>query len=198
MGTPLVAALHGKHFRIAELLHRHGADVNARFDSFFTPLHVASITGTSDVVQWLLNHGADVNAQHNQLCTPIGMAIHFGHLQVVRMLIECNADIEVQTKFGSPLHQATSGDRGGQVGIMQILLDRGANPNARDNGGSTPLHSLAKGYPGTSTFEMTHLLLKYGAIIDSEDNEGRTPLQLALEYDRQDIETCLREHGAMR
>jgi hypothetical protein len=33
MVTPLVAALHGKHFRIADLLHRHGVDVNAMFEA---------------------------------------------------------------------------------------------------------------------------------------------------------------------
>ena len=82
--------------------------------------------------------------------------------------------------------------------FMQLLLGHVANPNARDNCGSTPLHSLIDGYAGTA--EATHLLLKYGAITDSEDNEGRTPLQLALEHDRQDImiASCLREHGSTR
>ena len=56
MVTPLDAALHGKHFRIAELLHRHGADVDVRGDSNRTSLHVACITGTPDIVQWLLKH----------------------------------------------------------------------------------------------------------------------------------------------
>jgi hypothetical protein len=31
--------------------------------------------------------------------------------------------------------------------------------------------------------------------LSTPDNVGRTPLQLALEHDRQDIATCLREHG---
>jgi ankyrin repeat protein len=48
------------------------------------------------------------------------------------------------------------------------------------------------------TVEGTRLLLKHGAIIDAEDNEGRTPLQLALEHGRDDIATCLKEHGATR
>ena len=74
------------------------------------------------------------------------------------------------------------------------MLDHGANRNARDNGGSTPLHSLINGYAGA--VEATHLLLKYGAIIDSEDDHGRTPLQLALEHDREDIATC-RESTAL-
>jgi uncharacterized protein len=83
---------------------------------------------------------------------------------------------------------------------MQLLLDHSANPNARDDDGCTPLHNSSwcqKGDldPTWGSVESTRLLLKYGAIIDSKDNEGRTPLQLALEHGRQDIATCLREHG---
>ena len=51
---------------------------------------------------------------------------------------------------------------------------------------------------GGGTVECTRLLLKHGAIIDAEDNQGKTPLQLALEHGRDHIATCLKEHGAMR
>jgi ankyrin repeat protein len=197
----LIAALYGKHFRIAELLHRHGADVNVRGDENRTSLLVACVDGILAIVQWLLNHGADVNAQSNTPCTPINSAVGWGHLQVARMLIEFNADIDVWTSFGrGPLHLAAGGhDTSDRVGIMQLLLDHGANPNARDNDGRTPLHHSSRwNEGGHGTVEGTCLLLEYGAIIDSEDNEGRTPLQLALEHDRQDMATCLREHGATR
>jgi ankyrin repeat protein len=85
---------------------------------------------------------------------------------------------------------------------MQVLLDHGADPNARDNDYSTPLHNSSwwQGVfgPRVGTVEGTRLLLKYGAIIDAEDYEGRTPLQLALEYGRHDMVACLKEHGAKR
>jgi ankyrin repeat protein len=79
---------------------------------------------------------------------------------------------------------------------MQLLLDRRANPNPRDNNGSTPLHHSSWWKEGgcVATWESvegTRLLLKYGAIIDNEDNEGGTPLQLVLEHGRQDMATCL-------
>jgi ankyrin repeat protein len=85
---------------------------------------------------------------------------------------------------------------------MQLLLDKGANPNARDRKGSTPLHQSSwwkrsKNYPATQgTVEGTCLLLKHGAAVDAKDNEGNTPMQLALEHGRNDIATCLSEHGA--
>jgi ankyrin repeat protein len=83
---------------------------------------------------------------------------------------------------------------------MQSLLDRGADPNARDNDGLTPLHRSSwwygRYYTGRGTVEGTRLLLKHGAIIDAEDNKGGTPLKLALEHGRDDIAECLLEHGA--
>ena len=203
--TPLVASLYGKHFRIAELLHRHGADVDVRGYTNRTSLLAACIDGTLEIVQWLLNHGADVNGQSNDPFAPIHVAVGRGHLQVVRMLIEFNADIDVCRDSGMrPLHLVASRHyKDDHVAIMQLLLDHGANPNARDNNDCTPLHhsswsKIDGAVLGYGTVEDTRLLLKYGAIIDSEDKEGNTPLRLALEHDRQDIATCLREHGATR
>ena len=205
MVTPLFAALHRKHFRIAELLHRHGADVTVRGWLNITLLHAACVAGIVDIVQWLLNHGADVNTKSDDGSVPISGAVARGHLQVVRMLIAFNADIGVRRDFGRGLlHVAASRHKNDDhVGVMQLLLDRGANPNARCDDGSTPLHHSSwwgeeDFGPVWGSVEGTRLLLKYGAIIDAEDNEGRTPLQLALDNDRQDIVACLREHGATR
>ena len=204
MATPLVAALRGNHFRIAELLHRRGAEVDVRDGDKRTPLRAACRAELLDIVQWLLNHGADVNIQNNSLWAPLHSAANGGRVEVLKMLIEHNADIHIRTNFGkSPLHLAASSDNeDDQVDIVQVLLDHGADPNARDDDNSTPLHHSLwqkKGYLTTrGTVEGTRLLPKYGAIIDAEDNEGRTPLQLALEHGRDDIAACLKEHGATR
>ena len=205
MATPLVAALRGKHFEVAELLYRHGAEVDVLDNIERTPLRVACRAEDLDIVGWLLNHGADVNIQNDSLWTPLHSAADSGRLEVLKMLIEHNADIHIRTGSGrSPLHLAANPDiNDDQVDIMQILLDHGADPNARDNDNSTPLHHSSfwqkYGDPMThGTIEGTRLLLEHGAIIDAEDNEGRTPLQLALEHDRDDIATCLKEHGATR
>jgi hypothetical protein len=205
MVTPMVAALRGKYFQVAELLHHHGADVDVLGDEQCTLLHVACVDGLVDIVHWLLDHGAGVNAQDKWLFTPLHYAADNGHLQVVQMLIEHNADIHFLTDVGqSPLHVAASPRvKRDQVDIMQVLLDHGANPNARDNDNATPLHHSSwwekeNTVTREGTVEGTRLLLKRGAIIDAEENEGRTPLQLALEHGHHDIATCLKVHGAMR
>jgi ankyrin repeat protein len=165
----------------AELLHRHGAEVDVRDGDKRTPLRAACRAELLDIVQWLLNHGADVNIQNNSLWAPLHSAANGGRVEVLKMLIEHNADIHIRTNFGkSPLHLAANSDNeDDQVDIVQVLLDHGADPNARDDDNSTPLHHSSlwqkKRYLTTrGTVEGTRLLLKYGAIIDAEDNEGRT------------------------
>ena len=203
MVAPLVAALHQKHFQLAELLHRYGADVDVRGNSENTPLFPACAAGSLDIVQWLLDHGADVNAQGDTRFGPLHCAANSGQLRICQVLIEHSADIHNRNGFGeSPLHVAASPNvKRNHVDIMKVLLDHGADPNARDNSGCTPLHSSSwwnkQGLTTIDgTVEGTRLLLKHGAIIDAEDNEGRTPLQLALDHRRDDIATCLTEHGA--
>jgi ankyrin repeat protein len=199
--TPLVAALYGKYFKVAELLHHHGADVDVLGDEESTPLHIACVDGLVDVMHWLLDHGASVNAQNKVLYAPLHYAASCGRLQSARMLIEHNADIHIQVEEGmSPLHVAAiHWIKRDQDDIMEVLLDHGANPNARDDNNATPLHysSWWKSFD-LETVEGTRLLLKYGAIIDAEDNDGKTPLQLALDHGHNDMATCLKEHGATR
>ena len=205
MVTPLVAALRGKHFQIAELLHRNGANVNVRDNSNDTPLREAYRAGILDIVPWLLNHGAEVNTQGCYGWAPLHNAAYNGQLQEFRMLIEHDADIHIRNDSGmTSLHLAASPKvYRDHIDIMQVLLDHGANPNARDNDGSTPLHHSSWSHKpsygsGKGTVEGTRLLLKHGANIDAVNNEGRTPLQLALDHGSHDIATYLKENGATR
>ena len=202
METSMVAALRWKHFEVAELLHRYGADVDVRSKSKNTSLRVACWNGCLDIVQWLLDHGADVNALGVDGYSPLHSAAQKGYSQIFRMLIEHDADIHIRNSFGdTPLHVAASPDvKYDNVALIQVLLDRGADPNARDNDGSTPLHSSSwrRTDSHRGTVEGICLLLKHGATIDAEDNEGRTALQLALEHGRRKIARCLTENGATR
>ena len=202
MLTPLVAALRWKRFQVAELLHQNGADVDVRDRHENTPLRATCNSGFLDIVKWLLDHGADVNTQNHELWTPLHSAADHGHLQIFQMLIEHNANIHNRTYSGaSLLHVAASPQvKHSQchVDMMQILLDHGTNPNTLANDNSTPLHFSSWWHGRQGGVEGTRLLLKHGAIIDAVDIEGRTPLQLALEHGRDDIVTCLKEHGATR
>jgi ankyrin repeat protein len=147
METPLVAALRGKHFEVAELLHRNGADVDVRDKCEDTLLCEACRAGVPDVAEWLLNRGADPNAQGCQYSPPLIIAADFARLKEVQMLLEHNADIHIRDRGKTSLHAAAGSVlQSGRVDIVQVLLDHGAIIDAEDSLGRTPLQlALEKG-----------------------------------------------------
>ena len=135
---PLVAALAGNYFQIAELLLQHGANVHVRRFYGWTPLHSAAREGCTEIVGWLLNHGADANAQEGDRRTPLHFAAIKGHVEVARILLEHNADIEAVSRWGTtPFHKASER---GHLDFVRLLLGHGVDVNARDDQNLTPLH----------------------------------------------------------
>ena len=221
MASPLRAALHGKHFRVADSLFRHGADVDVRDNRGDTLLIAVSWTVSVDTVRWLLDHGADANAHDTSHFTSLHFAAYYADLESVQALLEHGADINARNEYGEvPLHLAASpfidphhyqpNDPYSRrrkdmyhchLAVVQLLLVHGADPNTRDNAGSTPLHhsSCRKKMSSATlygTVEGAQLLLKHGANIDAKDDEGRTPLQIALAHGRDEMAGFLSEHAA--
>ncbi|KAL0342262.1 UNVERIFIED_CONTAM: ADP-ribosylation factor GTPase-activating protein AGD1 [Sesamum calycinum] len=70
------------------------------------------------------------------------------------------------------------------IGMVELLLQHGANINFRDARGYTPLHhSIIRGRTG-----IAKLLVARGASPEAADNEGRTPFQLLAESAIDDVE----------
>lgn len=171
--SPLVAALHKRHFDIAEQLLQHHADVDVRGYESRTPLHAASIGGLSDVTKWLLDNAADPNAVQDDLLTPLHLAAANGHLEVVLMLLKHGAKINaMNNNHSTPLHQAS---KNGHLEIVQILIDQGAEIDAGNGHQSTPLHLAS--FRGHT--EVVRLLIKHGADVAARDKNQSTPLHLA-------------------
>ena len=73
-----------------------------------------------------------------------------------------------------PLHWAASGGTD-RSDVIALLLEAGADVNARSGGGRVPLHSAA----GSGSLEHVSLLLKAGADVNARDGVGNTLLHLA-------------------
>lgn len=90
----------------------------------------------------------------------------------------------------TPLHMAAID---GQKGIVEYLIDKGAQINAKDISGATPLHEAVR-YGRT---DITKLLLASGGNANAQDSLGKTPLLIITPQDAQ-LETyqVLLKYGA--
>ena len=79
-------------------------------------------------------------------------------------------------KGQAPMHLAALH---GRPAVVAALAKAGANPDALDGRGRTPLHLLA--YFGT-TPEAVTALVRAGADLDAKDAKGRTPLEFAEKF----------------
>ena len=90
----------------------------------------------------------------------------------------------------TPLHYAA---KEGHLNSIRLLLVYGADPNARDEDGYTPLHYVCQIYsPGVERCDgirkCVETLIEFGADIRAETNSGCTPGDLAQ---RQNNSVCL-------
>ncbi|KAF1807862.1 ankyrin, partial [Eremomyces bilateralis CBS 781.70] len=96
---------------------------------------------------------------------------------VDRLLEHDAVDASSRTEDGeTPLHIAASG---GHDTVVDRLLKRGIDVNSKDQRGQTPLHKAA----AVGDEGVVQLLLKQASIdFDLKDNDGRTPLALAVRF----------------
>src|SRR5439155_23219737 len=97
------------------------------------------------------------------------------HPALARELIERGADVNAAAKNPqrvAPVHAAVTV---GDFETMRLLLDRGANPNARQESGFTALHGAA----GHGDIEMAKLLLEFGADPKLKTDDGKDAAAVA-------------------
>jgi ankyrin repeat protein len=194
MLAPLPAALYRRHFRVADLLHQHGAAVDIRGSWGKAPIHAASMYGLTDIVRWLLDHNADANdPQDGDGWTPLHLAACNNQLETAQVLLDYDADVNSRTHLNeSPLSLAVRSHADVDFDLVQFLLEHGAEVNARGLGKQPSLHVTS--FKGQ--LDVARLLLKYGANVDEKDDDGMTPFQIASVRGYSDITTLLSEHGA--
>ncbi|HEX4930627.1 MAG TPA: ankyrin repeat domain-containing protein [Gaiellaceae bacterium] len=108
--------------------------------------------------------------------TALHLAAFFGAEEAARILLERGAEVNLVARNAAlhvtPLHSAAAGSH---PGIVKLLLEHGADPNAAQDGGFTPLHSAAQ----NDDRESAEALLEAGADPSLVSDEGKTPADLA-------------------
>jgi ankyrin repeat protein len=184
-----LAAWKGCSDTLAELLIRAGAKLDERDKEGETPLYNAA--GNARVVRLLLARKAPVNAATNEGATPLHWAAGSGDERVVAMLLRAGARINARTaERKQPLHKA------GSPAVVRLLIAQGADVDAQDRYGQTPLFSavfnavylfkldyLLNGID-TGDFTIVEELLAQKADINHKDNAGQTPLHAAIRIQR--------------
>ena len=187
--TALIIAVNSGHDALADLL----------FDAGVEPgLHEAAAIGDSGRVRAALDrHPEQLDTYSPEGFTPLALAAHFGHLEVMRLLIDRSADVNRAATHRiavTPLHAALFGR---QVDAALLLIERGADV-ALARGGSgwkragwTPLHYAA----GMGFSTLVQPLLDRGADPSRADEEGKTPLDVAIDANHSGIVDVLRSRG---
>jgi len=200
--------------------------LNSTRENGDTPLHFAAYAGHKDIVQYLLSKNAQIDQTNNGNATALIYAVYFGHKEVAEVLLaegaECNsADFSGRTS----LHYAASNDRldivqiliengaeidmrasgyygrtalhlalqNDHIDVATYLIEKGANINQTEDayGWSALYWSLRR-----QQTEMAKQLIFLGANMHLTDNDGKTPIRMAVEYGYTDIVDLLQKKGA--
>jgi ankyrin repeat protein len=204
--SPLLMAITNNQPDAADLLIESGAEINAADFWGRTPLWAAvemrnveySRSGEHNVdrtrlfklITTLLDRGADPNARTAEVPPTRRFLLGLGDLSWV--------DFTGQTPF---LRAALSGD----VAVMKLLLEKGADPAIATNSGTTPLMAAAGiNWVVAQTFtedlptqlEAVKLCLEKGADINATNSMGLTPVFGAANRGADNILEFLVAHGA--
>ena len=137
------------------VLHNFGTNVTGPVDS--TALYRAAKAADVTVVRMLIEKGADAKRKAKDDSTALHAAVGIG----------------VRPPMGDAALKAPKAPQ--IIATMQLLLDRGADVNAVDGAGMTPLHGAAQ----KGLDEVVQYLADHGAKLDIKDKRDRTPLDIA-------------------
>jgi len=180
--TPVLTALYYNQPYIAHLLWRRGA-----------PLDVFTAAAVGDLPQLqalLAQHPEQLSAFAPDGFQPLGLAAFFGQAEAAAFLIANGAPVDqpsLNDRHVRPLHSAAASK---QLEICRLLLDQGADINARQADGFAPLHAAAQ----NGDVELIKLLLDRGADIHVRTETGATPLALAEAADQEVAASLLRAY----
>jgi ankyrin repeat protein len=210
--TPLlVATMHNPSAEVVKLLIAHGADAHAVDKLHATALHTAAVAADIGTLRVLLDAKVDVNARDAADFTPLMVAAANGSVEAVKLLLSRGARVNDASGAGEVIIHAPARVKngvlalgsftplllaapGGSTELVKTLIDAGADVNAKDLRGMTPLMLAV----ATDHYDLDkiRLLLHTGAHVDVTTPDGETALDWALKFGETPVVALLKREGA--
>lgn len=159
-------------------MQREEAQARADSAAALTVWEAAALGRTEALERLLAGEPALANAFGADGNTPLGLACFFGAPAAVRTLLQHGALVNVAAKNEmqvQPLHAAVSGRNAEAVAM---LLEQGADVNARQQVGYSPLMGAA----GAGQDDIADLLLARGADPSLTSDDGKTAATIAADH----------------
>ncbi len=168
-------------------------NLNVKDQSGAIPLHIAVENGRYDTAAFLLSRKSPVNAVDYSGRTPLMRYIEKNNppsLDYLNFLYKWKASFKVRNKNGESLIHIAQADKN----IIQYYRAKGAEINARDKFGNTPLHAAVTA--GDSA--RSSILISLGCDVNALNNVRVSPYDIALKSDNTELSLLLLKHGARR
>jgi ankyrin repeat protein len=184
------------HLQALRVLMDAGASKHDQRDKDLALLGAAG-SGDVEAVRALISYGANPHVDVRKLTvrksgggmTSSGLgsgsvlieAAHSGNPEVLMEILRYDPQLEARDHegrtaiFAAGDYKATDKD-GDRVKCVRMLAEAGANVNARDEDGNTPLHE-------TFLTDVEEELLKLGANVNARNNDGETPIFTTVDDD---------------
>ena len=175
--TALHSAVAERCADVVQVLIDAGADIEAKNNEGRSPLHMASISGELTSVTKLVKAGADVRTTDAERDTCLILAAYFGHTETVRYLAGLpevdldHGDSDNYTALHIAVHEK-------HADVVQVLIDAGADIEARNTDGRSPLHEASRSGELASVMK----LVEAGADVRTTDAKRDTCLILATHF----------------
>ena len=192
--TPLQWAVYKGDVAAARRLLGAGADVSLANNYGATPMTLAAEVGNTDMLKLLLEAGANADSPNPEGQTVLMAVARTGNVEAARLLLDHHATVDGREKWGGQTALMWASARR-HPEMMQLLIAKGADVNARsidrdyqrhvtaegrpknlDSGGLTPLLYAAR----ENCVACVEVLLKSRADIDLPDPDGVSPLLVAI------------------
>lgn len=175
----------GKYTDVVKLLLDKGADILIRQSTYkVSPnaMDYAARHGNIEAAKLILAKAISLGVKDEILYSAVHWAVIADQVEMVKYLLDQGANIEGNDDLGgyTPLMNSSLYD------MVELLVKRGANVNAKNKFNYTPLHKAVFNFVEGKRKEkdckkILNLLISNGANLNAQDNNGNTPLMTAIQ-----------------